>query len=232
MATKENFTPQEWEMLLEAPMTAGLAIAASSPSGLVGVAKESYAIARALAEVKERGSSDPLVKAVADELVQNRSAAKPENLQGQNPEALVSQAAARLGQVSAVLGQKAGPDAQGFKEWLIGIAIAVAQAAKENTTLGFGGVEVSDAEKAAVLQLAQALGVADPLSGTPAPAAPAPAPEAPAAEAPPPAAPAPEAPASSVPSESAPGGVMLGGESESSAGSSGDGDVLADLSKG
>ena len=228
MATKENFTPEEWEMLLEAPMTAGLAIAASSPSGLVGVAKESYAIARALAEVKERGSADPLVKAVADELVQNRSEAKPENLQTQSPESVVSQAAARMSQLSAVLGQKAGPDAQGFKEWLIGIAVAVARAAKENTTFGFGGVEVSDAEKAAVLQLAQALGVADPLSGTPAPEASAP----PAA----PAAPAPEAPAASAApasSESAPGGVMLGGESESgSSSSSGDSDVLADLSKG
>ncbi len=226
MATKENFTPEEWGMLLEAPMTAGMAIAASSPSGPLGIAKESYAIAKSLAEVKQAGSTNALIQAVAEELVQNRNEAKPEDLKGQTPQDIVNKATERLGQLSAVVGQKAGDDGQGFKEWLIRIAVSVAHAAKENTTFGFGGVEVSDAEKAAVLQLAQALGVADPLSGTPAPTAPAPAAEPPAPEAP-----ATEPPP--APSQSAPGGVMLGGDAESGSGSSsGDSDVLADLSKG
>ncbi|MFN8498178.1 MAG: hypothetical protein U0641_10005 [Anaerolineae bacterium] len=189
MAVQENFTPEEWKMLLQAPMTVGLAVSASSPSGPIGVSKESYAIAKALAAVKQAGSSNALVQAVAEQLVQDHNAAKPEDIKGKTPAEVVGQAAGLLGQMSQTLSEKGGADAQGFKEWLIGIAAAVAHAAKENTSFGFGGVEVSDAEKAAVAQLAGALGVADPLGGAPAPAV-APAAEAPAAPAPPASAPA------------------------------------------
>ncbi|MFN8483126.1 MAG: hypothetical protein U0768_08785 [Anaerolineae bacterium] len=180
MPVKDSFTPEEWKMLLQGPMTVGLAVSAASPSGPIGISKESYAIAKSLAAVKQAGSSNALVQAVAEELVQDHNAAKPDDIKGKSPAEVVGQAAALLGQMSGMLSEKGSADGPGFKEWLIGIAAAVAHAAKENTSFGFGGVEVSDAEKAAVAQLAEALGVADPLGGAPAPAAPAPAPEAPA----------------------------------------------------
>ncbi|MFN8474876.1 MAG: hypothetical protein U0822_21995 [Anaerolineae bacterium] len=180
MAVKDNFTPEEWKLLLQSPMTVALAVSASSPSGPIGVSKESYAVAKALATVKQAGSPNALIQGVAVELAQDHNAAKPEDIKGKSPAEVVSQAAAQLGQTSTMLAEKGGDDGQGFKEWLIGIAAAVAHAAKENTSFGFGGVEVSDAEKAAVAQLAQALGVADPLGGAPAPDAPPPPAQAPA----------------------------------------------------
>ena len=34
MTDKSNFTPDEWKLLLESPMAAGIAISAAEPSGL------------------------------------------------------------------------------------------------------------------------------------------------------------------------------------------------------
>ena len=37
MTDKSNFTPDEWNLLLESPMAAGIAISAAEPSGLWGL---------------------------------------------------------------------------------------------------------------------------------------------------------------------------------------------------
>lgn len=55
MAGKENFTKEEWTLLLESPMIAGMAVTAADPSGLWGLLKESFAggsaLSRAIANV-------------------------------------------------------------------------------------------------------------------------------------------------------------------------------------
>ena len=40
MADKTSFTKDEWTLLLESPMIAGMAITAAEPSGLWGLLKE------------------------------------------------------------------------------------------------------------------------------------------------------------------------------------------------
>jgi hypothetical protein len=65
-----------------------------------------------------------------------------------------------LREVSALLDAKAPGDAAAYKAWLQGISQKVAEAAKEGGTLGFGGVQVSDAEKLALEDIAKALGTA------------------------------------------------------------------------
>jgi hypothetical protein len=47
MATKANFTPDEWKSLLQSPLLVGIAVSAADPSGLFGMLKESMASARA-----------------------------------------------------------------------------------------------------------------------------------------------------------------------------------------
>ncbi len=51
-------------------------------------------------------------------------------------------------------------DAAAFKTWIYANAVRVAEAAKEGGFLGFGGVRVTDAEKATVAEVKQAAGVA------------------------------------------------------------------------
>ena len=49
MATKTDFTKEEWTLLLESPMMAGMAVTAADPSGLWGLMKNrSPAAARSL----------------------------------------------------------------------------------------------------------------------------------------------------------------------------------------
>ena len=48
MADKTSFTKEEWTLLLESPMIAGMAITAAEPSGLWGLLKESFAGGTAL----------------------------------------------------------------------------------------------------------------------------------------------------------------------------------------
>jgi len=62
-----------------------------------------------------------------------------------------------LQQAGALLDAKAPADAAAFKAWLKLIAEHVAEAASEGGLLGFGGVKVSDAEKATLAEISSAL---------------------------------------------------------------------------
>ena len=39
MATKANFTPDEWKTLLQSPLVVGIAVSAADPSVSIGVEK-------------------------------------------------------------------------------------------------------------------------------------------------------------------------------------------------
>ena len=53
---------------------------------------------------------------------------------------------------------KAPSEAKAFKDWLNQIANLVAEAGVEGGFLGFGGVKVSDAERATLAEISTALG--------------------------------------------------------------------------
>ena len=50
MADESSFTKEEWSLLLQSPMIAGMAITAADPSGLWGLLKESFASGSALTQ--------------------------------------------------------------------------------------------------------------------------------------------------------------------------------------
>jgi len=162
MAGKGDFTPEEWKSILGSPMLAGMAVTLGDPSGLWGTMKEGIASGRALLEAKNAPGANELVKAlVADlETSEGRSAARDgikAELTGKSPQEIKAQAIATLTQVGAVLEAKAPADARPFKEWLAHVAQQVAEAAGEGGFLGFGGTTVSDAEKATLAEISQAL---------------------------------------------------------------------------
>jgi hypothetical protein len=162
MASKASFTADEWKQLLESPMLAGMAVTAADPSGLWGLIKEGFAASGALAQVKADAGSNALIKAVAAdfETSEGRSAARDglkAKFAGGKPGDLKPKAIDGLRQVSALLEAKAPDDASAFKAWLQAIAQRVAEAAKEGGFLGFGGVQVSDAEKATLAEISGAL---------------------------------------------------------------------------
>jgi hypothetical protein len=162
MATQNDFTAQEWTLLLEAPMLAGMAVSAAEPSGLFGMLKESFATGKLLVQAKSDAGANELIKAVAAayETADGRKAAS-EGLrdklgQGQ-PNEIKGRALDTLRQVAALVAAKAPADAPAFKTWLAQIAENVAEASKEGGFLGFGGVQVSEAEKATLAEISAAL---------------------------------------------------------------------------
>ena len=165
MADKSNFTADEWRAVLSSPMLAGMAVTLGEPSGLWGTLKESMASARALLETRTDPAASPLVKAIlADtETSEGRSIAKEglkSELTGKTAAELKQQVIAKLARVSEIVDTKAGADAAGFKSWLKQVAEKVAEASSEGGFLGFGGVQVSEAEKASIAELAKALKMA------------------------------------------------------------------------
>ncbi len=168
MATKADFTPDEWKLLLQSPLIAGVAISAADPSGLIGMMRESMASARALIQAKTDPNADALVKAVGSEFETSagrglaQDGVKTAITGAKTPAEIVSKAVDALKATSALLDAKGGLDAGPFKTWLAGVAKSVAEAAPEGGFLGFGGIQVSDTEKATVAQIAAALGVPAP----------------------------------------------------------------------
>ena len=77
---------------------------------------------------------------------------------GAKREDVAQRAVENLREVSAILDAEAPADAAGFKAQLRTISQKVAEASKEGGFLGFGGVPVSDAEKATLADISKALG--------------------------------------------------------------------------
>ena len=164
MANKASFTPDEWGKVLQSVMVAGIAVSAAEPSGLWGMLKEGMAAARVLADAKGDAGSNELVKAVVADLEtsEGRAAAREglqARLSGVRPAELKGKAVAALRETSALIDTKAPGDAVAFKTWLRHTSQAVAEASTEGGFLGFGGVRVSDAEKATVEEISGALGL-------------------------------------------------------------------------
>jgi len=159
---KSNFTPDEWKLLLESVMAASIAITAAEPSGLWGLLKESFAGGTELAKAKMDPSADALVKAVVGDFgsSEGRSITRDglkDKLKGSKPAEIKDRCVEILRQAGAVVDAKAPGDAAAFKGWLRQISQHVAEAATEGGFLGFGGVAVSDAEKATLTEISGAL---------------------------------------------------------------------------
>jgi len=164
MAGKSDFSTEGWKTLLESAMMAGIAVTASDPSGLWGTLKESIASARSIVAAAHDSHAAELVRAVAAdyETAEGRTVAREglrAELYGKKPAEIVNRALEVLKEAAALVDAKAPADAASFKTFLQHIAHAVAEAAKEGVFLGFGGVHVSEAEKATLSHIAENLGL-------------------------------------------------------------------------
>src|SRR5215471_9747559 len=104
MPDKSNFAPDEWKLLLESVMVAGIAVSAAEPSGLWGLLKESFAEGNALMTAKMDPGADALIKAVvADfETAEGRRTARDglkEKLTGSKPAEIKPSASRRCGRL-------------------------------------------------------------------------------------------------------------------------------------
>jgi hypothetical protein len=146
MTNKNDFTPEEWALVLHGPPTAGMIVVTAQRGGTI---RETFAIAKAYVEAREQHGGSELV----DEIV----AAKPsmDHTRYHSPEELKEHGLQHLRDAVQVLEQKATPDeVEGYRRFVVTLAEKVANAHRE------GDASVSDAEKAAIDEISASLGSA------------------------------------------------------------------------
>src|SRR5262249_7605653 len=112
MASKNDFTPEEWTKVLESIMVAGIAVSAADPSGLWGTLKEAAASSSALAAAKRDPKSYELIKAAIADFETSEGRANIQNAMCKRfaqaePAECVQRALASLREVSAIVDAKA-----------------------------------------------------------------------------------------------------------------------------
>jgi hypothetical protein len=159
VASKADFTTEEWKTIVAAAPMVGLAVTCASPNGPWGVLKEMLSMGMAMAEMLQKGSSNPLIAELAADLKARQT--KPEPPQGiKDPDQAKELALNHVKAVNDILNRKAkGDDTDEFKKWLLAVGQRVAEASNEGGIFGFGGERVSDAEKNVLRQIAFALGL-------------------------------------------------------------------------
>lgn len=162
MTDKSAFTKEEWDTLLGGILLSGVAITAAEPSGLIGLLQEGMAGGKLLAQQIQAPSND-LLKALASDFTtsegrtaaRNAVSARMANVQRADVKA---RALEGLASAKSIVAAKSPQDADAYRNFIVAIADATANAASEGGFLGFGGVTVSDAEKATLGEIQKVFG--------------------------------------------------------------------------
>jgi hypothetical protein len=144
MTTKAAFSPEEWNVVLEGPPSAGMIMVTAARGGMF---RETIAMSKAYAEARAQHGQSELL----DEIV----AAKPEtdHTRYHSADELRDSGLRHLREAVAVLENKAtAGELDGYRRFVLTLANKVAAAHRES------GQSVSPAEAAAIQQITEALG--------------------------------------------------------------------------
>jgi hypothetical protein len=146
LTSKNDFTDDEWKLVLQGPTSAGMMVAASESGGTF---RESFSMAKAYTEArKDHGESELLDTIVSTKPQVDRTRAHSQ-------EELSQRALQHLQEAIAVLEAKATPEEiEDYRRFVLGLAGRVAEAHKG----------VGDSEQGAIEQIAGALGTDAPSS--------------------------------------------------------------------
>jgi hypothetical protein len=144
MTSKADFTEDEWKLILEAPPSAGMIVVTAQRGGSF---RETIAMAKSYAEARQQHGNSELLDAIAS--------AKPErdHTHFHSAEELKQAGLQHLRDAVALLAGKASPEeVEDYRRFIVTLSHHVAAAHREH------GVEVSDAEQAAIDDITAALG--------------------------------------------------------------------------
>jgi hypothetical protein len=163
VATKVEFSNEEWEVLRDAPHSVAIAVAVAGASGIFGSLKEAMASAGAIVEALKGDNallrdicSREEMKAAQKSLRNGMEVTDIDSLRKQ----LKNSATDRVAAAVTLLNQKGfTEDLEAYKSFMEEIGNRVALAAKEGGFLGFGGERVSEGEREVLAKLGDALDV-------------------------------------------------------------------------
>jgi hypothetical protein len=146
MTAKSDFTTEEWQLVLEAPPSAGMIVVTAQRGGSF---RETIAMAKAYVEARQQHGESELL----DEIV----AAKPERDHSHyhSPEELKQHGLQHLRDAIALLESKATPaEVDDYRQFIVTLTHKVAAAHREH------GVDISEAEQAAIDEITKAMNAA------------------------------------------------------------------------
>lgn len=123
MATKADFTSDEWQVLQWA-VTDTMAYVSMSDTGFWDTFKEATGAAKYIADAKV-GSTSALVRDLAGDVKVGRDKEATAN-----PASMADEVAERVAQAAGLLAAKAPDDLEAFKAFILGVAKATAEATK------------------------------------------------------------------------------------------------------
>ena len=147
MTTKADFTPQEWELVLEGPPSAGMIVITAQRGGML---RETVSMAKAYAQARQHHGQSELL----DEIV----AVKPklDHTRYRSLDELKEHSLEHLRDAVALLQGKVTPqELDEYKRLIVNPSDKVARAHRES---GRGEKPVSDTERAATAAMVEALG--------------------------------------------------------------------------
>ena len=156
MTAKADYTDEEWKLLREAPTSAGMLVIEADRGGMI---RETFSMAKAYAEARREHGASQLLDDIASE--------KPEvdRTRFQSVEDLRSSLLQHIRDAVSLLQQKApAEELEEYRRFLANVASRVAEAHREGF-LGMSGERVSEAEKRALADIAQAAGTSAPDAG-------------------------------------------------------------------
>lgn len=148
MTSQYEFTQDHWDHVTITPVLVGLAVAKAEDSGFFGTMKETRTMMSTIAAEVTDNPASSLIRAAAVADTDDRA----KGFSASGPEVLGDVAVNACEELSSILAETAEPaEADGFKAWIMDIAVAVAEAAKETE------VRVSPAESDLLARLQKAL---------------------------------------------------------------------------
>ena len=162
MTTKADYTEEEWAQLLKAPVTGGMLVIMADlhVTSMVG---ELSGMFKGMVEQPAPEEAQDLLGSLLEDIKaksENKEKMETPDTSGKDGAAVKAEMVQSLRDVASLVDTKCSPDeATGYKQWLMGVAEATAEAGKEGGFLGIGAVRVSDKEKAAMEEISQALGL-------------------------------------------------------------------------
>ncbi len=143
MTTKSDFSAEEWQLILEAPPSAGMIVVTAQRGGTF---RETIAMAKAYTDARQQHGESELL----DEIV----SAKPERDHSHyhSVDELKQQGLTHLRDSVEVLERKATPvEVEEYRRFIVNLTHKVAAAHRE------GGQDVSESEQAAIDEITAAL---------------------------------------------------------------------------
>jgi hypothetical protein len=162
VTTRDDYTTEEWQAILTAPYLAAMLIIVSDMN--LGFLSEIGSLTQAI-QASIGGSKSELVRALAADAITKEQQQKIQDRMAsfkgeQDQAALQGGMMQAIVEAAGVVSAKSPDEGQVYRAWLIYLAGQTAEGSKEGGFLGFGAVRVSDKEKSAMDDLAEALGVA------------------------------------------------------------------------